>query len=326
MAIVITTNDGETQKQETFTNKAEVFKNTVQPEPAAKVEKETKESVTEENDEGNTDKSLDYFDQSDDVEDSDDVLDTDEDDTEEDEEVEKQPKKNGFKKRIDKLTKEKSETKAENERLKAELERIKSGKTGNEPENKTEVAKPIDIKEPNLDDFEQYDQYLKAVAKYEVAVERETARQELEAKKIQEKAEEVLNTYKTRMEEAKKLYGSDRWEKVTGVDLPLTIAMREEILSSELGPHIVFYLANNGDECKEIAGLTPAQQIKRLTKIEQKLEGKIPQKGKTSEEAKISKAPDPVKPISSKTDGKTAKDPSKMNFKEFKQWRSSQNK
>ena len=77
------------------------------------------------------------------------------------------------------------------------------------------------------------------------------------------------------------------------------------------------------EENKKINSLTPAGQIKELTKLElkisNKLADKLPKKGEEAKE-KISKAPAPVKPISSKTDGKTFKDPSKMSYQEYKAW------
>lgn len=307
MAIIITTNDGESQKQEVFETQDDINQ-AVQPE---KIEKNTEESATEEI-EDNIDKSLDYLNSTDDESDSDD------DDNDDDTEVEEEkPKKSGFKKRIDKLTKEKSELKFRLE----ELERVvRSGNTNN---NNQQQSAPVieDLKEPDINDFEYQSEYVKALAKYEVNQERRALAFKDEEKLILEEAEKITATYRDRVNEAKKRYGENKWNSLQSIDLPLTIQMRSEIMGSELGPDILFYLYNNLDENKKINSLTPAQQIKELTKLEYKLIDKLPKKGNNTSKEKVSKAPEPVKPISSKTDGKSAsKSPNDMSFQEHKAW------
>lgn len=331
MAIVITTNDGATQKQETFSNREEVLKSAVQPEAqkdAPAPEKKTEVSATEESGNNSEDKSLDYLNSTEsDSDESDDDL--GEDDTEEESEVEK-PKKNGLKKRFDKLTKEKSELKSEIEQLKAMVEKIANNNSNKDAPQKQAVE---ETKEPVLDDYDDYAAYLKALTKFQVNEERkelnkkadEEAKSQAEAKTHKE-AQEILAKYNEKVEEAKKFYGVDNWEKVKTVNAPATWIMQQEILESDIGPHITFYLANNAEECKEICSLTPNKQIRRIAEIEKKLAEKLPKKSNEEAKDKTSKAPNPVKPIdSSKTAGKPVKDLSQTNnFQDFKRLREEQ--
>lgn len=321
MPIIITTNDSEQQ----FTKKEEVNFNAVQT-PDPKVEENekpnTEESATEDNTDKKEDKTFDYLNSNEENEESEDHDDEDEDDEtyEEEQEVERQPKKNGFKKRIDKLTKRNSEYEARIAQLESQL----SGNNGKQ--NHAQVETPVvieELKEPNINDFEEYTDYVKALAKYEINQENKILKLKSEEELIKKEAEQITAKYRERVEDAKKRYGVDKWNGLQKIDLPLSIQMRAEIMQSEVGPDILFYLYHNLEENKKINSLTPAGQIKELTKLELKISNKLAEKAhKKGEEAKekISKAPAPVKPISSKTDGKTFKDPSKMSYQEYKAW------
>jgi hypothetical protein len=146
---------------------------------------------------------------------------------------------------------------------------------------------------------------------------------------VNKEAQKIIDKYNERLAEAKQRYGEDKWSKLTKVDLPLSFQMRSEIMQSEVGPDMLLFLCSNPEETKRIYNLTPAQQVKELTKLEIKVESKVKGNIKdksASTEKKSTKAPDPVKPINSKTQGNSVKDPSKMSYKEYKAWRDSQKK
>ena len=320
MPIIITTNESEQQ----FTNKEEVKFNAVQSpktENVEEVEKPTEESATEENTGTEEDKTFDYLNSNEEDDESNEHDDEEEDEEtdEKEQEVEKQPKKNGFKKRIDKLTKRNSEYEA---RI-AELESRLNGNNKQQHQVQVEAQVVEELKEPNINDFEEYTDYVKALAKYEINQENKALKLKSEEELIKKEAEQITAKYRERVEDAKKRYGVDKWNGLQKIDLPLSIQMRAEIMQSEVGPDILFYLYHNLEENKKINSLTPAGQIKELTKLELKISNKLAEKAhKKGDEVKekISEAPAPVKPISSKTDGKTFKDPNKMSYQEYKVW------
>lgn len=318
MAIVITTNDGETQKNEVFETRDEV-KPAVQEPARQEPEKKPEASATEEKDE-NRDTSLDYLNNSDEEdEDSEDDLGEDEDEDESEAEEQK-PKKNGFKKRIDKITKEKAALKAENEALKALVNKPANEKTAPAPKEPV-----VELKEPQPDDFETHTDYVKALTKFEIAVERQKMITEQYESEVKKESGKIIEAYNKKVEEAKKFYGADKWDKIKNVDAPITWTMQQEILDSDIGPHITYYLANNVDECKEICSLPQNKQVKRLLAIEAKLADKVSKDKKPVE--KVSNAPAPIKPIgASSAEGKGKKDPSKMSYSEYKVWHAEKNR
>lgn len=333
MAITITTNDKDGQAVSTvYQNREEVLK-AVQPkveetqgEPSASKQKNENNESQEpkQNKEEAQKDEFDYLNSSDEDdhnEDEDDLDIEDEDDAEE----EQKPKKNGFKKRIDKLTKRNSEYEARIAQLEAEI-KGRNPNNGETQEQTTSKEKIEELNEPKIEDFEQYNDYIKALAKYELNEEKKAIRLKEQNEAIQKEAEKITQNWVEKVKDAKAFYGEDKWNSLSKVDLPLSVEMRAELMQSEIGPHILFYLFHNQEETKKIYNMTPAQQIRELAKLEIKVANKLPEVKQKKEEVKTSKAPAPVKPIESKTEGKVSKDPSKMSYQEHKAWMNSRRK
>lgn len=317
MPIVITSPEG----QQVFNSREEV-KLSDAPQPADPVvENQDVDSEQESNTPAPPEKKeaaeeKDEFSYLDDEEESEDGDDDEDSDGDDEEEGEAQPKKSGFKKRIDKLT----HRLREQEAMIADL---KARSSSPKPADRMITPAEEEMKEPVVEDFEEYKDYYKALAKYEVVQERKAMEQRHEEATIRAEAQKLEAKYNERVEEAKKRYGSDKWQKAQQSDAPLTLTMRSELIQSEFGPDLVFFLANNPEEARRIATSTPNQQIKELTKLEMRVKNKLSARnGKEVIESKgkVSKAPAPAQPISSKANG--AKDPDKMTYAEFKAWRS----
>ena len=329
MAITITTNDKDGQAVSTvYQNREEVLK-AVQPKVEEKQGEPSASKQKEENNEPSEPKKeekdeFDYLNSSDEddhTEDEDDLDIEEEDDAEE----EQKPKKNGFKKRIDKLTKRNSEYEARIAQLEAEI-RGRNSNNGEQEVPTNSNEKIEELKEPKIEDFEQYNDYIKALAKYELNEEKKAIRLKEQNEAIQKEAEKITQNWVEKVKDAKAFYGEDKWNSLSKVDLPLSVEMRAELMQSEIGPHILFYLFHNQEETKKIYNMTPAQQIRELAKLEIKVANKLPEVKQKKEEVKTSKAPAPVKPIESKTEGKVSKDPSKMTYQEHKAWMNSRRK
>lgn len=326
MSIVITTSDSEQQ----FSTREEVKFDAVQPTQTDEVEKKTDVSATEEegeaNKEGKTeDKSFDYLNQGDEEEEVESDLDDDDDETETETDTEKgEPKKSGFKKRIDKLTRRNSEQEFRIAQLEYQIQNGITNKQEQQEQKVPKVEEIEEIAEPNIDDFEEYSEYIKQLTKYQVNEERKAHNLQVHEAAVRKEADEITKKYRDRLEEAKKRYGEKQWNALSKSEIPMSITMRSEIMQSEVGPDILFFLHHNEEEAKRINNLTPLGQVKELTKLEIKVSNKLADKNgkpKTEASGSISKAPAPIKPIDSKTDGKTIRDPNKMTFNEYKAWR-----
>jgi len=132
----------------------------------------------------------------------------------------------------------------------------------------------VDASEPTIDKFENFDEYVAAKATW-------IARQQIEnTLSEREKAQMAAQ------QERERRVIADSWQD---------------------------HLANNPDEARQIAMMSPIGQIRALGRIEAKLEQKSP--------VTVTKAPPPVKPVGQKA--AITKDPGKMSDEEYAKWRRS---
>ena len=203
------------------------------------------------------------------------------------EEKETPPEEEGKKKtagkvqeRIDKLTWEKWEAKREAEQLRKELEEFR---------NTTTVAPAQRPIPPVEDDFDDPNEYRKARVKYEdeIFAWNETRRNtELEKQRSQERFQESLKAFNKRAERMRAKY-PDFDEAISA---PIfSPAVSQEVLDSEYGAEIGYYLAKNPDEALRLSSLPPSKVAKEIGKLEVKFT--------SVSKRTVSKAPPPINPL-----------------------------
>ncbi|GAC1403873.1 MAG: hypothetical protein NVSMB64_06280 [Candidatus Velthaea sp.] len=197
-------------------------------------------------------------------------------------ETEKPEKKGGFQKRIDKLTREKSELATQ----KAELER----RLAENP-----AAKPIEKQpegKPQASNFDTYEAYTEALTDWKID-QREQARTKTETDRQAANAQKaVSDKFQERIAETRKRYEDFDEVLANADDQPVSAAMNQIILESEHGPEVVYFLAQNLDQAAAIAKLSPLAAARAIGKIEAGF-------SKPDSETKpaVSKAPPPIKPV-----------------------------
>lgn len=203
------------------------------------------------------------------------------------EEKETPPEEEGKKKtagkvqeRIDKLTWEKWEAKREADQLRKELEEFR---------NTTTVAPAQRPIPPVEDDFDDPNEYRKARVKYEdeIFAWNETRRNtELEKQRSQESFQESLKAFNKRAERMRAKY-PDFDEAISA---PIfSPAVSQEVLDSEYGAEIGYYLAKNPDEALRLSSLPPSRVAKEIGKLEVKFT--------SVSKRTVSKAPPPINPL-----------------------------
>lgn len=192
--------------------------------------------------------------------------------------------KQAMQKRIDKLTREKYEARAEAERLK---------------------AKPVQGETLDRSQFDTDDDFVEAeIQRRIVAKEQEkafAAQREIELDR-EVKRERLLHDA-----ELAGTFDRDHFAK----NVRVTEMMAEAIIDSDLGADLIVHLSSNPDEAKRIAELPNARQAAEIGKLEDKLATKA---------VKTSVAPEPIKPISgggSPTSGYREG----MSFNDYAKWR-----
>lgn len=174
------------------------------------------------------------------------------------------------------------------------------------------------IQEPRPEQFSDMYQYAKALAEYTA----EHKIQQLQLAQVQAQIEaerqKVIQTWAERVNQAKQEL-PDFDDMVASSDVAVSDDVRDAIIESDVGPQLLYYLAENADYAKKLAGMTPRAALKELGKLEAKLDKQADKAGEQQGSTPIakvaqSKAPPPINPIKGGT-GREAVFDSKGQFK-----------
>lgn len=201
----------------------------------------------------------------------------------------------GVKERIGTITKARRTAERKVSALEKENAYLKGLKDGGKEEPKKEEPE-VDVA-PKEEDYDEYKDYLEAIAEHsgKVAVKEAMAiRDEKDkATKAETTKDTRADTHRTRVEAAMKVH-PDYAEKVFVDDgsLPISEEMYENIVDSDKGAEVAYYLAEHPDEAQEIYDLDSPRAVSRaMGRIEDKVS--IPQKTTTK---KVTSAPEPISP------------------------------
>lgn len=183
------------------------------------------------------------------------------------------PKRDKLQARFDKLTREKHEAEARAKQLEQQLN----------------ATAPKATEQPKRESFESYEDYVEAKAAFvaeQKVLQTIKAREEEESKRKQEsESREVWSTWESRKETARDKYAD--FDEVINQDIPITTAMQQAIMESDVGPDVAYYLGTHPEEAERISKLSHARQLLEMGKMEIK----------ASEPKKPSSAPAPIDPV-----------------------------
>lgn len=191
----------------------------------------------------------------------------------------------------------KLERKLERQRIEAE--------TRQQVMQEVKQTQEIPKDKPSSDQFQTYDAYLEALADWKAEAkfaevqnrQREQTAKQAEQEELrtrQEKQSDLLRNGEAKYE--------DFEEKVTSDKHVYSQPAYLAILESDISHDLIYHLASNPEEAEAISKLSPYAQAKEIGKLEDKLSSKPPKQ--------ISKAPDPIKPVTAgkANDGKISDD------------------
>jgi hypothetical protein len=193
------------------------------------------------------------------------------------------PKKPTVQDRIDELTRARREAEREREYWRQEALKAR-------PQEERKPAQADPDAEPNPEDF-QYGEadpaYIRAITAHTT---RQTIRQENERQRRATQEQAVAQTWQQRSADFAKDH-PDFFERVYSDDVVITPAMTDAIATSEEGPRVAYHLAQNPDEARRIAALTPIAQVREIGRLESKLAQPVEAK---PEPKTVSDAPPPA--------------------------------
>jgi hypothetical protein len=213
--------------------------------------------------------------------------------------------------RIDELTRKRHE--AEREAAYWKQQATGRAQSGQEPA----------LHEPRPEQFEDYGQYTKALARYE-AQQLFAQRDQEQSKTAQERAQQAEQQAQAARTEA----WAERQAVVrttvpdydtvmaSAANVHVSAAVQDALLDSDRGPELAYHLAKNPAEAQRLNGLSPRQVDREIGRLEERLPKPAAPK------PAVSKAPPPGRPLGAGTSQNT--DPSRMSMDEYRAYRAKQ--
>ena len=208
-------------------------------------------------------------------------------------EQEEKPKANPkLERRFSEITKQREEARKEAQQERQAREALEARLAALERQPAPQAPK-VD-EEPQPSQFNDAFEYAKALAEF-TADKRigEMRRQDAEAKEAVER-QKVIETWASKVQSAKASL-PDFDEIVASSDVVVNDDIRDAILESDVGPQILYHLAENDEIAKKIAGLNPKQALREIGKLEARFEAKET-KSQAAPNVR-SKAPAPINPL-----------------------------
>lgn len=223
-----------------------------------------------------------------------------EDDQSEPKEAEKEANQEGerkqnpkLEKRFSEITKQREEARkeAQNERQ-ARLE-LEQRLAAMEQQRQPQQAFNVDS-EPQPSQFNDAFEYAKALAEFSTEKALAERDRQVAQQREQEAQQRIIQSWAQKVQEAKAEL-PDFDDLVASSDVVVNNAVRDAILESDVGPKILYHLAENNDLAKKIASLSPNAALREIGKLEARFE--VNPETKQTAPVVRSKAPAPIQPI-----------------------------
>lgn len=219
--------------------------------------------------------------------------------------------------RFSEITKQREEARAEarkereaREALEARLKAIETQATPQKAESSNEKPKP-----ENFTDAFEYAEALASWTAEQTLAKRD--REELE-RRANEQRQLAVKAWADRVTAAKSEL-PDFDDMVQSSDVVVTDPIRDAIIESDVGPKILYHLAENPEFAQKLNGMSVISALREIGKLEARYETK-PQ-SKPSAAVK-SKAPEPITPIKAASSGRDVEVDSNGEFRgTYAQWK-----
>ena len=201
--------------------------------------------------------------------------------------------------RFSELTKQREQAKAEAQREREAREALESRLRDIETRAAPQQA-PQQVQEPKPEQFRDMYEYAKALAEYTTEQKIQQMKQAEVQARVEAERQKVIQTWAERVNNAKQEL-ADFDDMVASADVSVSDDVRDAIIESDVGPQMLYYLAENTDFAKKLADMTPRAALKELGKLGAKLEksAEKAEKPATTPLSKVaqSKAPPPINPL-----------------------------
>lgn len=231
------------------------------------------------------------------------------------EDVEDKPKKKSGIQRIkERHARELAEIRREIDSLKAQAPRDK----------REDESKPVE--KPKADSFDSHEEYVEALADWKYDQRKKA--DDISQKEAQVKTDfqKTVEGFQSKVKEFQKT--KKDFEDVLGDvdDIRMSVGVQETILSSDVGPQVMYELAKDRENYERINALSPLAAARELGRIEAHIHQRL--ESSNEEPKKNTSAPQPIKPVGGMSAGgakKSVSDPD-ISFADYERLRREQMK
>lgn len=223
------------------------------------------------------------------------------DDAEPVEERKQNPK---IERRFSEITKQREAARQEAERerqaridLENKVKELESKLSPPAPQEPTE-ADP----KPKPEQFSDMFEYAEALAEWTADKKIQEQKVKEAAQKAEQERQKLLDTWSTRVQDFR-AKTPDFDDMVGSADVVVSNEVRDAIFESDVGPQILYHLAENPDVAKKIQDMTPIGALRMIGKLEAKFEEPAQPQTQRETTVKTSKAPPPISPIKATAGG-----------------------
>jgi hypothetical protein len=211
--------------------------------------------------------------------------------------VEERKQNPKIERRFSEITKQREAARQEAERerqARLELEnKVKEleGKLSPPPQEPTE-ADP----KPKPEQFSDMFEYAEALSEWtaDKRIREEKAKEA--AQRAEQERQKTMDTWSNRVNDFRSKT-PDFDDMVGSADVVVSNEVRDAIFDSDVGPQILYHLAENPDVAKKLQGMTAIGALRMIGKLEAKFEEPAQPQTQRETAVKTSKAPPPINPI-----------------------------
>jgi hypothetical protein len=196
-------------------------------------------------------------------------------------------------KRFSEITKQREEARQDAQRERQARVDLEQRLAALEQQRQPQQQSYID-QEPQPSQFADAFEYAKALAEFSTEKALAERDRQVAQAKEQEAQQKIIQSWAQKVQDAKAEL-PDFDDLVASSDVVVNNAVRDAILESDVGPRILYHLAENNDLAKKIASLSPNAALREIGRLEAKFEAK-PEAKQTAPVVR-SKAPAPIQPI-----------------------------
>ena len=194
-------------------------------------------------------------------------------------------------KRFSELTKQREQAKAEAQAERQQREALEAKLRALEQQATPQQAKNID-EEPQPGQFQDAFEYAKALAQYSTEKALQERDQQEANRKANEERQKVIQSWSAKLDKVKADL-PDYDEIVSTADVVVSDDIRDSILESDVGPRILYHLAEDLEYAQKLAQMPTRKALIEIGKLE-----KLYEKSEAKPETVVkSKAPAPIRPL-----------------------------